>query len=264
MPIDTKTLLELRKITGAGINDCQMALKESNNDIDRAIEMLRKKGALKAAKKAERATKEGVIGIGISNDRTTGVMVQLNCETDFVARNDEFISYADNLVKKAFEGKDIQRKFENCKKDIVLKIGENITLENFKKIQGKYIESYLHSNKKVGVLVEFNRIVDKDLAHNIAMHIAAANPSYIKPEDVPSDILEKEKEIYRDQIKNEKKPEAIAEKIILGKLQKFYEEVCLYSQKFVKDDSMSVKKYIDWQSRGKEPVEVISFMRLKV
>lgn len=264
MAIDTKIILELRKITGAGVNDCQQALAESGNDIEKAMEILRKKGASKVAKKAERVTNEGAIGIGCSDDKTIGVMVQLNCETDFVALNKEFISQVDGMVQKALKNIDIEKEFEETKKDLVLKIGENIILGNFKKIQGKYISSYLHANKKVGVLVEFNRSVEEEFGHDIAMHIAATNPNYVKPEDVPADVLEKEKEIYREQMKNEKKPEAIVEKILIGKIQKYYEEACLYNQKFIKDDSVTVKKYIESKSAKNEPVEVLSFVRFQI
>ena len=264
MAIDTKTILELRKITGAGVNDCQQALEESGNDIEKAMEILRKKGASKVAKKAERVTKEGVIGIGVSDDKTIGVMVQLNCETDFVARNNEYIAHVDGMVKKALENIDVEKEFEETKKDLVLKIGENIILGNFKKIQGKYISSYLHANKKVGVLVEFNRSVDEEFAHDIAMHIAAANPNYVKPEDVPAEVLEKEKEIYREQLNYEKKPEAIIEKILMGKIQKYYEEACLYNQKFIKDDAIIVKKIIESKSNIHEPLEVLSFTRFQI
>lgn len=262
MPIDTKVLMQLRNKTGAPINDCQLALEESKNDIEKAIEILRKKGALKVAKKAERITKEGLIVIKISDNNTHGVMVQMNCETDFVARNNDFIAFVESLAEKAQKNIDITKEFEEVKKDLVLKIGENLILGNFKKIEGKYLSSYLHANKKVGVLVEFNRAIDENFGHDIAMHIAASNPTYVKQEDVPGDVLEKEKEIYREQMKNEKKPEAVKEKIILGKLQKFYEDACLYSQKFIKDDNATIKKILDAQS--KDPIEIISFTRFQV
>lgn len=262
--MDTKTLLELRKTTGAGMNDCQIALEESNNDIDLAIEILRKKGAMKAIKKAERGTKEGIIGLGVSEDRTIGVILLMNCETDFVAQNSDFIAFVNELVNKALKTLDVKKEFDETQKDMVLKFGENITLGNYKILQGKFIESYLHANKKVGVLVEFNRIIDKNLAHDIAMHIAAANPNYIKPEDVPVAIVNKEKDIYREQINSEKKPEAVIEKIIMGKLQKFYEEMCLYSQKFIKDENVSVKNFIMPKAQEKDPIEVVTFIRFQI
>ncbi len=262
MAVDTKILLHLRKITGAGINDCQEALEQSNNDIDKAIDVLRKKGALKAAKKADRETKEGVIEIAISNDNKLGSMVSLLCESDFVAKNNDFIKFVKDLARFGLEG-NIQQEFNSKKEALILKIGENITLGASEAIKSEYVEGYIHANKKVGVLVSFNGKVEKELAHDIAIHIAASNPIYIDKKDVPKEVIDKELEIYREQIKNEKKPAEIIEKIAQGKLQKFFEENCLLLQPFVKDDKKTVQNYIDEHSAGKK-IEILSFTRFYI
>ena len=196
MAIDTKTLLNLRETTGAGMSDCKAALDESNGDIDKAIEILRKKGALKAAKKsAERTASQGIVESYIHGNGSVGVLVKLLCETDFVARTDDF----------------------------------------------------------------------KNLAHDICMQIAAANPSYLKPEDVPTTELDKEKEIYAEQLKAEGKPENVMEKILEGKVQKYYEQVCLLKQPFIKDDKITIEKLIE-QSIAKigEKIEIAAFIRYQI
>jgi len=196
MAIDTKTLLHLREITGAGMSDCKTALDESNGEIEKAIEILRKKGALKAAKKsAERIARQGVIESYIHGNGSVGVLLKLLCETDFVARTDDF----------------------------------------------------------------------KNLAHDIAMQIAAANPSYLRPENVPAEELNKEKEIYTEQLKTEGKPEAVMAKIIDGKVQKYYEQVCLLKQPFIKDDKITIEKLIE-QSIAKigEKIEIAEFARYQI
>lgn len=262
MTVDTKTLLQLRKITGAGMNDCQEALELSNNDIDKAIDVLRKKGTLKAAKKADRETKEGIIAIEISKDNKAGSMVTVHCESDFVAKNTDFIEFVKNLAHSALT-QDAQKEFNNKKESLILKIGENITLGSSKNVEGDYVEGYIHANKKVGVLVSFNGKVEKELAHDIAIHIAASNPSYTDKKDVPGEVIDKELEMYREQLNNEKKTSAIIEKILEGKLQKFFEENCLLLQPFVKDDKKTVKKYIEEHSAEKK-IEVLSFTRFYI
>jgi len=196
MGIDTKTLAQLRESTGAGLSDCQTALREADGKIDQAIEILRKKGAVKAAKKiSERSANEGLVGSYIHSNGKIGVLVDLRCETDFVARNDEF----------------------------------------------------------------------KELARDLAMQIAAVNPLYLKPEDVPESEVAKEKEIYQEQLKTEGKPENVWEKIIDGKLNKYYEGVCLLKQPFIKDDKLTIEQLISGKiAKIGEKIEVIKFIRYQI
>ena len=267
MPTDTKTLIELRKITYAGIKDCQAALEEANGDIEKAIEVLRKKGALKAAKKADRTTNDGVVAIAVSPDNKKAAMAQVNCETDFVAKGEIFNDYAQKLADKGVESDqaDLPAEFEKIKSELVIKLGENITFARGGIMAGEYIERYLHPNKKVGVLVKFSEAPEKSFAKDIAMQIAAANPGYIRPESVPGEELEKEKEIYREQLKNEGKPENIIEKIIIGKIQKYYQEVCLLNQPFVKDEEMTVGKYLKrYNEKNGQQVEIVDFFRYAI
>ena len=258
MPIDLKTISELRDKTGIGIGDCKAALEESGGDINSAIEILRKKGELKAAKKADRAAKEGVISF-LEKDGQLGV-ITLNCETDFVALTDDFQRTAESFAAKLLELAD-EPAFrawaeEYIKNELVMKIGENLQLGGCGIFSGPIVGSYLHSNKKVaGVAILSGGA--PELARDIAMQIAAMSPKYLNPESVPAADLDKEKEIYREQLKNENKPEAIWDKIIDGKLAKFYEENCLVSQRFIKDDEKKIKDLLGDN-------QLISFARFQV
>jgi len=258
MPIDLKTISELRDKTGIGIGDCKAALEESGGDINLAIEILRKKGELKAAKKADRAAKEGVIAF-IEKDGKLAV-VTLNCETDFVALTDDFQQTAENFAAKLLELAD-EPAFrawaeEFIKNELVMKIGENLQLGGVGIFSGPVIGSYLHSNKKIAGVVILSGGTQQ-LARDIAMQIAAMSPKYLNPESVPAADLDKEKEIYREQLKNENKPEAIWNKIIDGKLTKFYEENCLASQRFIKDDEKKIKDLLGDN-------QLLSFARFQV
>lgn len=245
---------KLRELTGAGMMECKNSLDESGGDIDKAIEVLRKKGALKAAKKAQREAKEGSVDIAISSDHKNGSIVQVNCETDFVARNPGFVSFVKELAEAGLRN-GAREEFEKKKDDLVLKLGENITFGNAEVLTGGYVAGYLHSNKKVASLVVFNKEVNEEIAHEVAMQIVAASPVYIKCEDVPAEVLEHEKEIYREQLKNEGKPENMIEKILFGKLAKFYEEVCLLKQPFIKEEKKRVEQLLP------EGAEVTKFVR---
>jgi len=235
--------------------EVKKALEEAGGDIEKALEVLRKSGVLKAAKKSDRETSEGLVDIKISEDHKKGSIIQINCETDFVAKNENFINFVSNLSEKNLESGDAENGFNSGKEQMVLKIGENLTFSQAEVIEDAYVSGYLHSNKKVGALVAFSAELDEEIAHDIAMHITAANPTYLKPEDVPADVLEKEKEIYREQLKAENKPEEIIEKILQGKLSKFYEENCLLKQAFVKDDKKKVGDLLP------EGIEVTKFVR---
>ncbi|HPL93261.1 MAG TPA: translation elongation factor Ts [bacterium] len=242
--IDKSIILKLRQETGAGMVDCQKALEESNGNIEEATEILRKKGTLKAAKKAERATKEGLVALKVSDDKKKGAIVQVNCETDFVSRNENFINLVNELLEKTFAGESAEQYFEEQKSELVMKIGENLQFGREAVIEGAFVVGYLHSNKKNGVLISFDKEIDATLASGIAMHVAAMQPKYLSSEEIPADVIAKEKEIYAEQLKAEGKPENMIEKIMGGKLSKFYEDVCLLNQKYIKDDSKSIQEMI--------------------
>ncbi|MFH1226261.1 MAG: translation elongation factor Ts, partial [bacterium] len=252
-----KTISQLRFQTGAGVGECSQALKEANGDIDRAIEVLRKKGSAKAAKKAERATKEGIIAIKVADDHQSGSLAAINCETDFVAKNSDFIAFVNNLI----QGANPEEEFKAKKEELILKIGENLTFGIAQTLKGAYVAGYLHANKKLAALVSFNKEVLPELAYDIAMHITASNPLYLQPADVPTAETDKEKEIYREQLKAENKPEAIREKIIAGKLEKYYEEVCLLNQRFIKDDSLTIQQLL---SKIGQDIKIEKFVRHQI
>jgi elongation factor Ts len=261
MSFDTKALVRLRQLTGAGVVDCQDALEQSQGDIEGAIEILRKRGTLKAAKKAERETREGVIDVALASDQSAGIIVQIHCETDFVAKNDSFIEFVQTIARTALsKNQGTQALFDANKESVILKTGENIVFGRAEKLTGGYLASYLHPNRKVGVLVQFEKTVAAELARDIAMHIAASNPSFLTPEEIPAEVVEKEKEIYLTQLKAEKKPVAIAEKIVIGKLQKYYEENCLLLQPFIKDEGLKVEKLLAQAGQAK----ILKFIRYQL
>lgn len=245
MSVDTQAITKLREITGAGIGDCKATLEEAGGDIEKAVEIMRKKGAIKAAKKSDRATKEGVIAFSRKDDKVA--VVGLACETDFVARNEDFIKTVKELADKLLEMDNIDEfkswAEEKIKNEMVVKIGENLQLAAVDILQGSVLGCYLHSNKKIASVVVLDK-GSQDLALDIAMQVVAMSPKYLKPEDVDSAELKKEKEIYKVQLKNEGKPEAMWDKIIEGKVNKFYTDVCLLKQAFIKDDKKSIEKIL--------------------
>lgn len=261
MSVDTKLILKLRNLTGAGVSDCQNALEEAKNNIVAAIEILRKKGAVKAAKKAERDAREGIIQIALSDDKKTGSMVQVHCESDFVAKNNEFISFVASIAQEGLT-KSAEKIFLGKKNDIILKIGENITFGKSEVLRGEYVDGYVHATKKIACLVAFSEKISPDIAHDIALQITAAFPLYVSQNDVPNEVKNKEMEIYREQIRQEKKPEAIIDKIAAGKLQKFFQENCLLLQPFVKDDSITVAQYL--QKNNIKTEKLMKFVRYQI
>lgn len=241
---DLKQIKELRELTGAGMMDCQKALEESGDDMEKAVEILRKKGEKIATKKSDRDAKEGVIAIERLDNKIA--IVALNCETDFVARNEDFISVVGEFAKHLLEnGKDGFENFSNEKiqNELIVRIGENLKLGFFDFVEANVLGSYLHSNRKIASVVSLSSGTE-ELAKDIAMHITAMNPEYLRPEDVPSEVIEKEKEIYKEQLKTEGKPENIIENILKGKVEKFYKDNCLIKQAFVKDDKMSIENLL--------------------
>lgn len=245
MSVDTQAITKLREITGAGIGDCKATLEEAGGDIDKAVEIMRKKGAIKAAKKSDRATKEGVIASAQKDGKVA--VVGLACETDFVARNQDFINTVNELAAKLLEMDNVDDfkswAEEKIKNEMIVKIGENLQLVAVDIVSGPVLGCYIHSNKKIASVV----VLDKgtqDLALDIAMQVVAMSPKCLKPEDVDVEELKKEKEIYKVQLKNEGKPEAMWDKIIEGKVNKFYTDVCLLKQAFIKDDKKSIEKIL--------------------
>ncbi len=240
MSVDLKTISELREKTGAGIADCKSALEEAGGNIDSSIVLLRKKGEIKAAKKADRAVKEGIVAFS-GTDKKCAV-VALACETDFVSRGEAFQKVAAEMAGKLLISSPDEFKAwaDGQIKELVLKIGENIQLAGLGVYEGETIGRYLHSNKKIGGIAAFSG-GSREIADEIAMQIVAMTPKYLDQQSVPADVLEKEKEIYSEQLKAENKPAAIWDKIIEGKLNKFYEENCLINQIFIKDDAKKIK-----------------------
>lgn len=243
----------LRDKTGAGMIDCKKAIDEANGDIDKAVEILRKKGIAKAAKRSEREACEGLIKIAVSQDAKTGYIFEINSETDFAARSEKFLEFAEkvmDLAKAEQPG--------NLDKLMCLNFGSGSVKENLDALSGvigekldikRYdilnsggtVSAYSHLGGKIGVLVSLDKNNANALAYDIAMQIAASNPKYIRQEDAAPDEIEKEKEIYKSQLLKENKPESMIDKIIQGKLEKFYEEICLVKQEYIKDDSKKVE-----------------------
>lgn len=246
---------ELRERTGAGMVDCKKALDEAGNDIDKAVEILRKKGITKAAKRGDRETSEGVIQVATNSDNSEAYIVQVNSETDFVARNEQFQAFTkkilgiieekkpatlDELFAVQSENGTVKDEMDNLSGVI----GEKIDIKRFEVLSGTLVAAYSHMGGKIGVLVVFDKQIDNELATDVAMHIAAINPRYVNPEDVNPEELEKEKEIYKEQLIKEGKPENIIEKIMDGKVGKYYEEICLVKQEFIKDDKKKVEEVL--------------------
>ncbi len=272
MSISAADVKELRDRTGAGMMDCKKALTEANGDMDVAVEILRKKGQKVSEKRADREANQGIIVTCISEDGTKAVALALNCETDFVARNDEFVQAANDFAKVAFD-KEISdpdvlkeqtlngKTIEDHLKDLVSKIGEKIEISRLELIRTEgSIVSYIHPGSQLAVLVDFANGVDETIGKDVAMQVAAMNPIAVRQEEVPDDMINKEIEIAREQLINEGKPEEIAEKAAKGKLRRFYEERVLLNQKFVKDSNISV---LDYLKNNKAP-DIKSFYRLQL
>lgn len=271
MAITASRVKELRERTGAGMMECKKALTETNDDMEAAIELLRKKGAASAEKKSGRVTAEGVIVQRISEDGTAGVMVEVNCETDFVAKDSSFNAFAGAVGDLVLSGQpenvealsemEIPESgtVENTRQALIGKIGENISVRRFVRLEapsGGSVSGYLHG-ARIGVLVATT--AKGPVGRDIAMHVAASRPICIAEGDMPPDLLAKEREIYRAQAIESGKPENIVEKMVEGRVRKFLEETTLLGQKFVKDPDISVGKLLE-----REGLEVTSMARLEV
>ncbi len=251
---------ELRERTSAGMMDCKKALVESDGDMEKAIEWLREKGLSQAAKKASRIAAEGVVAQYISEDGTVGVIVEVNCETDFVAKTDNFVNFCNNVAKHIAKANpadvdalliqafvdDASKTVSDLVSEATVAIGEKISIRRFARYETTgVVSTYIHMGGKVGVLVEVSTDKQDDeikvFAHDLALQIAAAKPEAVRREEVDAAKLEKEKEILRAQAINEGKPEKIVDRMVEGRIEKYYKEVCLLEQPFVKDGDKSIK-----------------------
>ena len=256
--ITASLVKELREKTGAGMMDCKKALSETGGDLEKAIDFLRTKGLADAAKKSGRVAAEGLVVTYLSDDLKNGAIVEVNCETDFVAKTDDFINFSnaicklvadkkpadmDALLALDFEGATIEKTIA----EKVAKIGENIRVRRFAQYDAScMLEAYIHAGGKIGVLVEFDKVTnaDKELVRDIALHICAANPLCVSDKDLDPQIIAHEKEIYVQKAKESGKPDNIIEKIVEGQVNKFKQESCLVSQKFVKNPDESIAKLL--------------------
>ncbi|MDI6844155.1 MAG: translation elongation factor Ts [Anaerosomatales bacterium] len=289
MEITARMVQELREMTGAGMMDCKKALTEADGDMDKAVDILRTKGLAALQKKAGRATNEGVVAAYVSDDKRVGVLVEVNCETDFVARNADFLAFVNELAahiaaaapadvaaltSQVFTGR--EHTVQEVLGETVGKLGENMNITRFvrREVSGTgAIASYIHMGGKIGVLVEaaFTKpetaAADAlaSLLKDVAMQVAAASPIAVSPADVPADVVEHELSIYRAQAAESGKPEQIQQKIAEGRLQKFYKEVCLLEQAFVKDPEISVRDLVARVSKelGDE-VSIVAFERFQL
>lgn len=242
MSISIDLIKKLRESTGVSMTACKSALEESNGDFELAIDVLRKKGEAKAVDRAERSTSQGAIFV--KSDGAMTAMVEVDCETDFVARGDDFLAAGSSLVNKLLSGaiKSEDRDLPEVK-DLALKLGEKIQIGNMVVVEGDIVGEYVHSNKKIGVLVVLNG-GSKELARDIAMHVAATNPAVLSPDQIAMSVVDHEKSIWAEQLKNEGKPAEIVEKIMIGKEKKFREENALLKQAFVKNPEIMVEQLL--------------------
>ncbi|MCF6764417.1 translation elongation factor Ts [Thiotrichales bacterium 19S3-7] len=271
MAITAQMVKELRERTGAGMMECKKALTETNGDMEKAIEMMRKAGQAKADKKASRTTAEGTIVIATSADGKEAALVEVNCETDFVARDENFTSFANNVAQAVLVSKETEiakladlklvtgEDIETARKNLITKIGENISVRRVKFIEtaAGVLGAYSHSGR-IGVIVTLEG-GDQALAKDLAMHIAASNPTVVDPSEVPAELVEKEKEIFSAQAKESGKPEAIIEKMVEGRVRKFLDEVSLTGQPFVKDPNQKVSALLKAND-----AKVVGFIRYAV
>jgi elongation factor Ts len=253
MSVSAAEVNELRKKTGAGMMDCKKALTEADGNFEKAIEILRKKGASVAAKRAEKTANEGVVVTKISEDSKKAVIVEVNCETDFVAKSEDFIQLANKVAEKTFltEAQESQKLLDantdlkNLLNDVMGKVGEKIEVSRVATEKAENV----HMGAKLGVLVKFDSVSKSqeelaEIGKDIAMQVAAMSPICVYREEVPTTTIEKEIDIYKELARKEGKPENILDKIAQGKLNKFYQENCLIEQAFIKDNSKSVKDLV--------------------
>lgn len=257
---------ELRERTGLGLLECKKALAAADGDVEKAIEELRKSSGMKAAKKAGRTAADGVVSTRIAEDGSYGVIVEVNSETDFVARDENFLGFVSRVVNAAFESREtdvaalMAGDLEAARESLVQKIGENISVRRITLVTADagVVGAYVHGNNRIAVLVELKG-GDQDLAKDVAMHVAAVNPQVVSAEDMPAEVIEKEREIYTVQAQDSGKPAEIVEKMIGGRIKKFLAENSLIEQAFVKDPDITVGKLVSAAGAS-----VASFVRFEV
>ncbi len=268
--ITAELVKELREKTGAGMMDCKKVLTETDGDMEKAAELLRERGIAKAAKKSGRVAAEGLVATYVTADKKVGSIVEVNAETDFVAKNEEFVNFVNDVAEIVAEKNpaDVESLLETSYKESgktvrevltekIATIGENMTIRRFERFESEgLVESYIHGAGKIAVLVDFAK-GETELAKDVCMQIAAARPEYLNREAVPQDRVEKEMEILKAQAMNEGKPAEIAEKMVQGRIGKFYAEICLLDQEFVKDSSVKVGELI--KNKGAEMVRYARF-----
>ena len=275
MAITAQDVNKLRQMTGAGMMDCKKALTEAEGDFEKAVDILRKKGQKVSASRADRETKEGVVVTRVADGGAKGILLSLTCETDFVAKNEEFGAFANTLIDLAVANNAANKEdilalpFDSitvAEKIIEMtgKIGEKIEISHYEVINAEKVVTYIHSNGKLGVLVGMVNTSGADVEEagkDVAMQIAAMNPVAVDKDGVDASMIEREIEIGKEQARAEGKPEDMLEKIALGKLQKFYKESTLLSQQFVKDNSVSIAQYLNNVSKG---LTVNAFKRISI
>ena len=289
MSVNAATVKELRDKTNIGFMDCKEALKQTNGNIDEAVIYLRKKGIMKADARAGRAAKEGRIEIALNHNKDAAYIIEVNCETDFVARNEKFVDFVtqiknhiikndpsslDELLSQNFNGDSTQTVSDAVKSQIAT-IGENIVLKKLIKVlpiePNSLFQIYIHAGSKLGVIVEgyakegsIDNDLIKGLLKDVAMHIAASSPQYIRPDNVPDDLIEKEKDIFSSQI-DPKKPDNIKEKIIAGKVAKMLNTICLLKQPYVKNPDITIEEHLTNESSSLgAPIEISQFHRMQL
>lgn len=262
--ISAAQVKELRERTGLGMMECKKALVEAEGNIEKAIDELRKSSGLKAAKKAGRTAAEGVVLLQVSADNTRALVLEVNSETDFVARDDNFLAFANEVLAKAFESREtdiaklMEGDLESKREALVQKIGENISVRRAVEVEGAVVDGYVHSNSKIAAVVALSG-GNNELARDIAMHVTAVNPRVVKSEDMPAELIEKEREIIKAQPDMEGKPADIVEKMVGGRISKFLKENSLVDQPFVKNPDQKVGALV--KAAGGE---VLSFVRMEV
>ncbi len=270
MSFTTADVVKLRKVTGAGMMDCKNALNEAEGNFDRALEIIRERGKLVASKRADRDAAEGVVLAKVTSDNKFGAMVVLNCETDFVAKNENFVAFADSILSLAMENKASSldavkalhldgRTVEAQVTEQTGVIGEKIELSYFNIIDAETVVSYIHPGNKLATLVGFNKAgVETQVAKDVAMQVAAMAPIAVDKDSVPADVVAKELEIAKEKYRQEGKPEAMLDKIAQGALNKFFQESTLLNQTYVKDGKISIKEFLTQNDKG---LTVTSFDR---
>ena len=263
MAISAALVKELRERTGLGMMECKKALAAVDGDVEKAIEELRKSGQAKAARKAGRTAAEGMLAVKVSDDHRYAVMIEVNSETDFVARDKNFIDFTRQALEMAFDSRGISmeqlvKDMENARQALVQKIGENVSIRRFTAVEGDVVNAYVHGNQRIAVLVALGGGTG-ELAKDVAMHVAAVNPEVISPDDMPADVLEKETEIFRAQALESGKPVQIVEKMVTGRIKKFLAENSLTEQAFIKNPDITVGSLVKDSS-----AKIAEFIRYEV